>query len=311
MSKPYFRYVPNFEYVSRTESSNSISDYTTVKNLFKRAILRTDIFENLTYFDKYTIIGDERPDNVANKVYGNSNLDWLVLLANNIIDINSEWPSPQSTFDEIMLEKYGSYENLYGGVHHYISREVKNSIGTVIFPAGIVIGSNYPSITYYDSGINYNLNIQSATYSNSDSDITIVTQVPHRFELRSGQITISGISSPNYNGIYSIKSITNTNTFKVSAKTPAPNVSNAALGPQAQIIIAGLEVTVPSIQFTSEVSNYDYEIQMENDKRNIYVLKQRYLNVVFNDLDKTMKYKKGSQQYVSETLKRGDNIRLY
>ena len=225
MSKPYFRYVPNFEYVSRTESSNSISDYTTVKNLFKRAILRTDIFENLTYFDKYTIIGDERPDNVADKVYGDSNLDWLVLLANNIIDINSEWPTPQFSFDKIMLEKYGSYENVYG-VHHYISREVRNSSGAIIFPAGIRIENNYPSITYYDSGL-------------------------------------------------------------------------------------GQEVTVPSIQFTTEVSNYDYEIQMENDKRTIYVLKQRYLNVVFNDLDKNMKYKKGSQQYVSETLKRGDNIRLY
>jgi hypothetical protein len=226
MSKPYFRYIPDFEYVSRTQSSNSISDYTTVKNLFKRAILRTDIFENLTYFDKYTVVGDERPDNVADKVYGDSNLDWLVLLANNIININSEWPSPQSTFDNIMLEKYGSYENLYDGIHNYISKEVINSTGVTILPAGINIQKNSPPITYYDSGL-------------------------------------------------------------------------------------GQEVTVPSIQFTSEVSNYDYEIQMENDKRNIYVLKQRYLNVVFNDLDKNMKYKKGSQQYVSETLKRGDNIRLY
>lgn len=226
MSQPYFRYVPNLDYVSRTKSSNSISDYTTVKNLFKRASLRIDIVENLTYFDKYTIIGDERPDNVAYKIYGDANLDWLILLSNNIVNINVEWPLTQYTFDKNMLEKYGSYENLYGGIHHYLSKEIKDSSGTTIFPSGVTIQPNYPPIVYYDSGLQK-------------------------------------------------------------------------------------EVTVISNKFTTEVTNYEYENQLENDKRNIYILKTNYLNVVFNDLDSVMKYKKGSQQYVSETLKRGDNIRLY
>jgi hypothetical protein len=226
MSQPYFRYIPNFDYVSRTKSSNSISDYTTVKNLFKRASLRIDIIENLTYFDKYTIIGDERPDIVANKVYSDSNLDWLILLSNNIININVEWPLTQYSFDKIMLEKYGSYDNLYAGIHHYLSKEIRDSNGSVILPAGITIQKNYPPVVYYDSGLNQ-------------------------------------------------------------------------------------EITVSSNKFTIEVTNYEYESQIENDKRSIYILKSKYLNEVFNDLDSIMKYKKGSQQYVSETLKRGDNIRLY
>jgi small nuclear ribonucleoprotein (snRNP)-like protein len=50
---------------------------------------------------------------------------------------------------------------------------------------------------------------------------------------------------------------------------------------------------------------------MEEEKRNIYVLKPSYLNIVFNDLEELMEYKKGSVQYVNATLKRGDNIRLY
>jgi hypothetical protein len=59
------------------------------------------------------------------------------------------------------------------------------------------------------------------------------------------------------------------------------------------------------------ITNYEYEERLENDKRNIFLLKPKYLNVVFDDLDEMMVYEKGSTQYVSETLKRGDNIRLF
>ena len=75
----YFRKVPDFEYVSRLPGAK-IGDYITVKNLFKRGALEPDILENLSFHTKYEIKGDDRPDNVAYEVYGNSNLDWLVLL---------------------------------------------------------------------------------------------------------------------------------------------------------------------------------------------------------------------------------------
>jgi hypothetical protein len=54
-----------------------------------------------------------------------------------------------------------------------------------------------------------------------------------------------------------------------------------------------------------------YEDKLDNDKRNIYILKPRYLNVVLDDMQDIMKYKKGSSQYKTETLKTADNIRLY
>jgi hypothetical protein len=59
------------------------------------------------------------------------------------------------------------------------------------------------------------------------------------------------------------------------------------------------------------VTNYQYEENIQNDKRGIFLLKPRYINVVLDDLEEIMAYEKGSTQYVSETLKRGDNIRIY
>ena len=87
----YFNRVPDFEYVSRLPDAK-ISDYITVKNLFKRGKLREDIFENLAIFTKYQVKGDDRPDTVADEFYGDSDLDWLVLVSNNIINVASEWP---------------------------------------------------------------------------------------------------------------------------------------------------------------------------------------------------------------------------
>lgn len=218
----YFRQVPNLDYVSRTADAKNISEYITVKNLFKKGKLREDIFGDLSFFTKYKIIGDDRPDNVAFDVYGDETLDWLVLLCNNILNIQTEWPLPQESFENFLLNKYGSQEGLLQ-IHHYETIKVTDSSGITIVPEGIQVPSNY-TVEYYDSGLGQYVN---------KSNITI------------------------------------------------------------------------------EITNYDYENQIEDDKRNIFVLKSTYLNVILNDMNDIMPYEKGSTQYVNETLKRGDNIRLY
>ena len=81
MAKNYFRNIPDFEYVNRTKDGQFISNYTQVKNFFKKGKIREDLFQDLTVFEKYNIRGDDRPDNVANEIYGNANLDWVVLLS--------------------------------------------------------------------------------------------------------------------------------------------------------------------------------------------------------------------------------------
>ena len=220
----YFSQVPNFEYVSRIAGAR-IGDYVIVKNLFKKGKLREDIFQNLAFFTKYQITGDDRPDNVAFEVYRDSNLDWLVLISNNIINIQTEWPLPQRDFDRFLLDKYGDYNTLYNGIHHYETQEIKNSQGVTMVPAGLQVDSDY-SISFYDFFIDQQIEI----------------------------------------------------------------------GPTIAVL---------------PVTNYEYEKKVEDDKRNIFLLKPRYLNVVLDDMEEIMAYKKGSSQYVSEDLKKGDNIKLY
>ena len=217
----YFSQLPDFEYVNRLPDSR-ISDYIPVKNIFMRGKLREDIFQNASVFTKYKVKGNDRPDNVAFEVYGDANLDWLVLTCNNILNVYEEWPMAQINFENYLLEKYETYDNI-NAAHHYETTVVKNFSGVVIVPAGLEVDSNY-SISFYDKAI---------------EGMTIV-------------------SSP-----------------------------------------------------VTEISNYMYEERLQDDRRNIFILKQRFLNVVKDDLEEMMEYKKGSTQYMNGTLKRADNIRLF
>ena len=148
MAKKYFRNIPDFDYISRTKDGQSISDYTRVKNIFKRAKISEDIFQDLNFFTKYQVKGNERPDNVAKKVYNDPNLDWLVMLCNNILNFETEWPKDQASYDKYLLNKYGTYEKL-NEVHHYETSLITDKVGRQIVPEGLEVPEDF-SITFFD-----------------------------------------------------------------------------------------------------------------------------------------------------------------
>ena len=80
----YFEELPEISYISRLANSNRNEDRILVKNIFKRAKLRTDIEAAITAFNYYQIEEGERPDTLAKKIYDNEELDWVILITNNI-----------------------------------------------------------------------------------------------------------------------------------------------------------------------------------------------------------------------------------
>ena len=142
----YFKELPNLEYLSQLPDANSNETYITVKNLFKRAKLRTDIINIITAFQYYQIKDNERPDVVASKLYDDSELDWVILITNNITNIREEWPLSNQNLYYYMIDKYGSDENI-SGIHHYETTEVKDEYNRLVVPSGLQVDSNY-SITY-------------------------------------------------------------------------------------------------------------------------------------------------------------------
>ena len=145
----YFRRLPNLDYPSLLKDRESNTDFVQTKNLFRRAKIREDLFANFMQFDKYEIIGDERPDNVAEKVYGNDNLDWVILMSNNIIDINNEWPLTQFQLNSFLRDKYTPQELV--SIHHYETLELRDNKNQLILPAGIVVDADF-NLEYLSGG---------------------------------------------------------------------------------------------------------------------------------------------------------------
>lgn len=214
----YFKELPNLQYLSRLPDSDSNENYITVKNIFKRAAIRNDIINVITAFVYYEILDNERPEQIANKVYNNSELDWVILHTNNITNIRQQWPLSNYDLYNYMLEKYGSDENI-SNVHHHETTEVLDNYNRVVIPAGLKVDSNF-----------------TITYSKTD-------------------------------------------------------YSRVTLNP------------------TKQVTNYEYETSLNEDKRKIRVLKPDYLSVMISDLKNSMKYG-SSSDYINQTNKSTYNPRL-
>ena len=146
----YFKQLPDLDYPSLANDRKSAYDYQTVKNIFKRAVMRDDIFNEVTAFTKYSVVGDERPDQVANSFYKDSALDWVILTTNNIIHVRDEWPMGSQDFATYINEKYTDQE--LSNIHHYETEVLRNSRGQLMQPEGLKVPSGH-SITFIDNGV--------------------------------------------------------------------------------------------------------------------------------------------------------------
>ena len=136
----YFRELPNIFYQSQSKDRNSSKDYVLVKNLFRRTKLRDDLQSVVTLFNKYQISPGERPDTIAEYLYGDPGLDWVVMMTANIINIRDQWPLSDKELYEYADNKYG---NKLNDVRYYETTEVKDSLNRLILPKGKIVDQDF------------------------------------------------------------------------------------------------------------------------------------------------------------------------
>ena len=214
----YFKELPNILYPNLLPSINKIEDRIPVKNIFKRSKLRDDVDQAITAFDYFYIEQGMRPDMVAQRLYDDPELDWVILSTNNIINIRDQWPLEHNDLHEYMLDKYGSETNI-NDIHHYETRQILDEYNRVVIPAGLEVDANF-SFKYQN-------------YSNS-----IVTVNP-----------------------------------------------------------------------VSAITNYQYEVKLNDQKRRIKVLKPQFLPLFLTNHKNIMKYSRSSD-YISSKVKSTYNPRI-
>lgn len=109
------------------------------KNLFRRVRFRDNI--NALYINsfKYTIKDGETPESISYDKYGSTEWYWTILLLNNIIDMNNDWPVDAVELDTSIEKQYGPRQN---NIRHWETFQIKNTAGVVVLPGGVIIEMN-------------------------------------------------------------------------------------------------------------------------------------------------------------------------
>ena len=321
----YFRELPNLSYVSRFSGVNRNDERVEVKNLFKRARLRSDIDAAITAFNYYKISEGERPDTLAKKIYNDSELDWVILVTNNITNIRDQWPLDGMNFTNYLLSKYGTSdmteEQKYAKlneVKHYETTTVKDQYDRSLLEAGLIVDKDF---TFTST--------REVARNSIVSEVTII--LPFPISVNAGDaITQPTATSGGYTftgGSGTVKTSVTSKTEILLNKVIGKFISTTNGEAGGNPILLNGEVLTnsevsgnPSAIFTryktnsypettnpvKAVSYYDYEIKMNEQKRRIKVLKPEYLPVFISDMRSIMKYSRSSQ-YLNQQMKQTYN----
>ena len=90
-------------------------DFKEVTNILRRVRLRAKVKTNTLLFDTYDVKEGETPEMIADKLYGDPELHWVVLMVNDITDRFHQWPMNFSQFNQYIADKYDDVN----GIHHY------------------------------------------------------------------------------------------------------------------------------------------------------------------------------------------------
>jgi hypothetical protein len=122
----YFKEFPDFLYDFRygTKLKTSI-----VKDITRNVRFRKEILSNITLYDEYDIIDGETPEIIAEKIYGNAEYHWIIMLCNDKYDYLTDFPLEEYALVKHIETKYGTTAN---NIKHYVDER------------GFIVNSNYP-----------------------------------------------------------------------------------------------------------------------------------------------------------------------
>ena len=106
----YFGHFPLIPY-------DSVGDgkFKLVTNLLKRVAVRSKVKTNVLVFDTYDVRMGETPEEIADKLYNDPELHWVILMMNDITDRYHQWPLTENQFIAHINDKYDNVD----ATHHY------------------------------------------------------------------------------------------------------------------------------------------------------------------------------------------------
>lgn len=257
----YFDRIPKLQYDINRSLINA--KYETVTNVFFRVRVIQEVLNNINAYIVVELEDGDTPEIIAEKVYGDPGAAWMILIANQIIDPQWQWPLTEKDFQNYIISKYGSIENAQITPHHYemvVERDLR--------PDNITTERRYEinekRLAGNDLDVPYNFYFNyfypQVFLDKVLSDNTNITVDSTQFTVDSGyesrEIGQSGLQEG------SLAFTQYLSTYEIEGKTVYENI------------------------YGNMVTNYDYEDALNDKRRVIKIIKKEYYNQINDEFTK-------------------------
>lgn len=239
----YFEKFPKIYYDFPQDATSS--DLQILTDITVNVRIRKALLENITLYDEYDIKEGETPEMIAEKVYGNPELHWIIMLANQKYNYLNDYPMSSEELYNYAVDKYGE-QNLQV-IHHY------EKDGIIINPTAVLklplhTASLLKKHDFIIGDPQGNARIESVDATTN----TCVVKMTYGSFKPGHAVTVKGFR----NGIYD-----NVINFQI------PQLNNA------------FSIT----DDVQEVDNYHYELQINESKRRIKLISSRLVDQIIRE----------------------------
>jgi len=143
-------YFENFQRTSYSLDSND-ANIKQITNILHRSAFLKKVAENTTVFYEYQMKETDTPEIIADKLYGDPNRHWIILLFNSILNPFYSLPLRNDVLEEYIKNKYSqTLAQSQLTIHHYELSITKN-----ITKSGTFVSSNTEKYTVNGNSVAY------------------------------------------------------------------------------------------------------------------------------------------------------------
>lgn len=242
---PFFDSFPKVDY--KINAGTGLYQYTeNVTNIFFRIGMIRDVINTASAYTVYEIQEGETPEILADRVYGDIGAGWIILYANKVFDPQFDWPLTNRQFDHYISKKYGSVEAARTTVHHY-----------------------------------------EKVIERTEPETKTVTVV--RLPLSYTRLTTNEVDAPfDFYRSYLVKKGTTVDKTTIKSDSTAFTADDEDVidyGLASERSVENIPVdgkTIQEVTYANAVSNYDYEEELNEQKRTIKIIKAEYYPLIID-----------------------------
>lgn len=255
----------------------------------------TKIAQNINaIFYPYTIAEGERPDIIAANYYDDPRYSWVIYMANDIIDPYYDWPLTEEEFKRFINKKYGSTENANREIAYWEDNWYadETTLSIAAYESLSADRKKYfkPNVGMRGNVINYSRNqLNLVVETNKTIEISVANSAGFAAEEYITQNTSGTLSASGF-----IKAISDNNivvqnvlgTFANTAGSVSNLISSKSNSTSAVSNVTTINTSIPVDEqaYWTYVTKYDYESQLNEQKRFIRLIDKSFIDQIEKEL---------------------------